>query len=335
MVKCPQGVRRFHVLRRIFLGTGSQSRRTSIESLQEPDDPKTCIVTEPHNKETLGHLDTIPEKQNEILTICETECRQQQMKQEKMHAFVDSNEEHLQGVIPGFSSKLLRPSPCRHQEIASPEPSHTVVSVPEVSDTSSEPDTKPDKELFRPSFFLRADRSTHKGPHAEMDDHEAVPPLPRVHGKSASEMSVGVQEALLASRFTPLVTPVTWKFILERSSYSSEDRALICTATCDQVVGSPFKTFLEKTTHPSVTKYLCFMSDSMMYLSTKESTKLEHYDRVLMNRARHLILQYLETLAPKQLNLSEELVEGLMRLLPVDKGDHLLRHAQDAVKSVS
>ena len=239
-------------------------------------------------------------------------------KHENIQGFVNANKQYLRGFMDGFSTNLppmlsqqMKKDFCKQKKTFT---SGDIV-LPRVAQKAKEDDGDSRKERQKQLIVL-----------------------PSITERDGCLSETRVQEAMYASRRheIPRVSPAMWesKALLSPESFRVQKKSFICSLAADQIAGGPFQAFLHRTDNPYAIKSMHFWHESVVYLSTKYTTTLENYDRVRFQRARQLVLQISEANSSDQLHLPKQLTENLLRLLPADRGDNLLRYAQDAVSSV-
>ena len=90
--------------------------------------------------------------------------------------------------------------------------------------------------------------------------------------------------------------------------------------TADKLAGGPLREYLEETQENTALRSLQFWDDAQRYLSPLED--FGSYGK--FHLAKTLIATYIAPDSPRQMALSPRVRDDLMRLLPGEKGDHLL-----------
>ena len=90
--------------------------------------------------------------------------------------------------------------------------------------------------------------------------------------------------------------------------------------TADKLAGGPLRDYLEKTQETTALVSLQFWEDAQRYLSPSED--FGSYSRYHL--AKTLIATYIAPGSPRQIAMSPRVRDDLMRLLPQEKGNHLL-----------
>ena len=90
--------------------------------------------------------------------------------------------------------------------------------------------------------------------------------------------------------------------------------------TADKLAGGPLREYLEKTQENTALRSLQFWDDAQRYLSPLED--FGSYSK--FHSAKTLIATYIVPDSPRQMAMSPRVRDDLMRLLPGEKGDHLL-----------
>ena len=90
--------------------------------------------------------------------------------------------------------------------------------------------------------------------------------------------------------------------------------------TADKLAGGPLREYLEKTQQDQALSSLRFWEDAQRYLSPSED--FGSYSKY--QSAKTLIATYIAPGSPRQIEMSMRVRDDLMRLLPEEKGDHLL-----------
>ena len=90
--------------------------------------------------------------------------------------------------------------------------------------------------------------------------------------------------------------------------------------TADKLAGGPLREYLEKTQQDQALSSLQFWEDAQRYLSPSED--FGSYNKY--HSAKTLIATYIAPGSPRQIEMSMRVRDDLMRLLPEEKGDHLL-----------
>ena len=233
-------------------------------------------------------------------------------KHKTIQGFISANQNYLKGFMEGFSTTLMQPptKQIMKQQIRRPSLPGQRIILPKI-----ELKVQPNKD----------DSTKSK---AKVKTQSVV--LPPVEGHCTETC---VQEAMFASK-QHRVSPIIWESQTVLSSFRAQKTIFVCAIAADQLAGGPFEAFLQRTDNPYAIKSMHFWHESIVYLSTKYNTTPEHYDRVRLQRAKQLMLHHLDVHSSEQLNLPFEVTENLLRLLPADRGDHLLRCAQDSVMTV-
>lgn len=90
--------------------------------------------------------------------------------------------------------------------------------------------------------------------------------------------------------------------------------------TADRLAGGPLREYLEKTQENVALRSLQFWEDAQRYLSPPENFgSCSKY-----HSAKTLIATYIATDSPRKMPMSPKIRADLMRLLPQERGDHLL-----------
>ncbi|XP_029201418.2 regulator of G-protein signaling protein-like isoform X1 [Acropora millepora] len=108
------------------------------------------------------------------------------------------------------------------------------------------------------------------------------------------------------------------------STDESASRALMV-LTGDKLAGGPLREYLEKTRNKKALRSLQFWEDAQRYLSPADY--FGSFDKFHM--AKTLVATYIAPDSPRQLPISLPIRDDLMRLLPGEKGDHLLTSVVD------
>lgn len=90
--------------------------------------------------------------------------------------------------------------------------------------------------------------------------------------------------------------------------------------TADKLAGGPLRAYLEKTQKNAALRILQFWEDAQRYLSPLED--FGSYSKY--HSAKTLIATYIAPDSPRQMEMIPRVRDDLMRLLPQEKGDHLL-----------
>lgn len=113
------------------------------------------------------------------------------------------------------------------------------------------------------------------------------------------------------------------------STDESASRALMV-LTGDKLAGGPLREYLEKTRNKKALRSLQFWEDAQRYLSPADY--FGSFDKFHM--AKTLVATYIAPDSPRQLPISLPIRDDLMRLLPGEKGDHLLTSVVDECTQV-
>ena len=100
--------------------------------------------------------------------------------------------------------------------------------------------------------------------------------------------------------------------------------------TADKLAGGPLLEYLEKTRNKKALRSHQFWEDAQRYLSPADD--FGSFDKFHM--AKTLVATYIAPDSPRQLPISRPIRDDLMRLLPVEKGDHLLTSVVDECTQV-
>ena len=240
----------------------------------------------------------------------------EQPRHKTIQGFVNANQDYLKGFMEGFSTRLMCQSPL--------QATNPYARKKSLADHV--------QKIMLPKIELKVQRKRDQPARLNATPKTRAILLPPVQ---TSHSETCVQEAMFASR-QHRVSPIMWepKVAVPHTSGRLQNPVFVCGIVTDQLSGGPFEAFLHRTDNPSAIKSMHFWHESIVYLSTKYNTTSEHYDRVRLHRARHLILHHLNVNTIDQLNLSIEVTQKLLRLLPADRGDHVLRCAQDSVMTV-
>ena len=90
--------------------------------------------------------------------------------------------------------------------------------------------------------------------------------------------------------------------------------------TSDKLAGGPLREYLEKTQEHVALRSLQFWEDTQRYLSSREN--FSSYGKY--HSAKTLIATYIAPDSPRKIAMSPQIRVDLMRLLPEERGDHLL-----------
>ena len=90
--------------------------------------------------------------------------------------------------------------------------------------------------------------------------------------------------------------------------------------TSDKLAGGPLREYLEKTQEYVALRSLQFWEDTQRYLSSPEN--FSSYGKY--HSAKTLIATYIASDSPREIDMSPQVRADLMRLLPEERGDHLL-----------
>lgn len=90
--------------------------------------------------------------------------------------------------------------------------------------------------------------------------------------------------------------------------------------TSDKLAGGPLREHLEKTQKYVALRSLQFWEDAQRYLLSPES--FSSYDKC--HSVKTLIATYIAPDSPREITMSPQVRADLMRLLPEERGDHLL-----------
>ena len=234
-------------------------------------------------------------------------------KHKTIQGFINANQDYLKGFMEGFSTTLMK------------QPTKQIIK------RQIERPSLPEQRIILPKIELKAqpNKNYSTKPKSKLRTQSVVL-LPPVEGRCTETC---VQEAMFASK-QHRVSPIMWESSSVSSSFRAQKTIFVCSIAADQLAGGPFEAFLQRTDNPYAIKSMHFWHESIIYLSTKYNTTPEHYDRVRLQRAKQLMLHHLDIHSTEQLNLPSEVTEKLLRLLPADRGDHLLRCAQDSVMTV-
>ena len=94
----------------------------------------------------------------------------------------------------------------------------------------------------------------------------------------------------------------------------------IVALTADKLAGGPLREHLKKTQEKTALRSLQFWEDAQRYLLPLED--FGSYSK--FHSAKTLIATYIAPDSPRQMAMSPRVRDDLMRLLPGEKGDHLL-----------
>ena len=96
--------------------------------------------------------------------------------------------------------------------------------------------------------------------------------------------------------------------------------AVALALTSDKLAGGPLREHLEKTQEHMALRSLQFWEDAQRYLSPPEN--FSSYGKY--HSAKTLIATYIAPDSPREMTMSPHVRADLMRLLPEERGDHLL-----------
>ena len=101
--------------------------------------------------------------------------------------------------------------------------------------------------------------------------------------------------------------------------------------TADKLAGGPLREYLEKTQENMALKSLQFWEDVQRYLSPPEN--FGSYNKY--HSAKTLIATYIAPDSPREMPMSPQVRDDLMRLLPQERGNSLLTSVVKASAQVN
>lgn len=111
------------------------------------------------------------------------------------------------------------------------------------------------------------------------------------------------------------------KLLLPVFNFVLADMSLeVVALTADKLAGGPLREHLEKTQEHMTLRSLQFWEDAQRYLSPPEN--FSSYSKY--HSAKTLIATYIAPDSPREMAMSPQVRADLMRLLPEERGEHLL-----------